>query len=647
MRFLPVALIAVLPASLAAQEAYQLPSTLVAQDLPAIPRDLADRAGRYTQFRQARVVDWHPLRREMLIATRFADVPQLHRVSSPGGDRRQLTFLSEPIAGASYQPTTGDYLIFRQDRGGNEFFQMYRLDLKDGETTLLTDGKSRNTGGIWNRQGTRVAYESTRRNGTETDLYVVDPADPRSDHMVVQVNGTGWVAQSWSPDGKQLLVGHFISANQGELWLADPATGSMRMLTTADSGKKVSYPNARFSRDGKGIYLTTDRENEFTRLCYLDLATEKIRRLTGNISWDVDEFALSDDGTLIAFVINQNGFGRLHLMNSATGTERRLAGVPNGLVSGLVWRHGVRELGFTLSSSRAPGDAWSYEVTTGKFTRWTQSETGGLDLSALPEPELIQWKGADGLTLSGFLYQPAARFSGPRPVVVSIHGGPEGQSRPDFLGRWNYLLNESGIALIFPNVRGSTGYGKTYLASDNGTRREGAYSDIGALFDWIKTRPSLDPKRVMVMGGSYGGHMTLVTAYRYADRICCAVDVVGISNLATFLENTSSYRRDLRRVEYGDERDTAIRSFMDKTAPVNHAASMTRPMFVVQGANDPRVPRTEAEQIVATLKKQQTPVWYLLGLDEGHGFQKKTNSDYQFYATLSFVDKYLVGQGNP
>jgi dipeptidyl aminopeptidase/acylaminoacyl peptidase len=571
----------------------------------------------------------------------------LHLVARPGGDRRQLTFQREPVTGGSWQPTRGDYLVYRQDEGGNEFFQLYRYELATGGISLLTDGKSRNTGGVWNRQGTRLAYESTRRNGTEADIWTMDPADPGSDRMAVRVTGTGWSARDWSPDGRQLLLSHFISANQSELWLADPASGGLTMLTAADSGKAVAYSLAQFARDGKGVYVITDRENEFTRLAYLDLATRQIRILTGTIPWDIDEFALSDDGALLAFVVNQNGFGRLRLRSTVTGRETPLPNAPGGIVSGLVWRRGARELGFSLSSARAPADAWSLDATTGKFTRWTESETGGLDFRALPEPEAIQWKGADGLTLHGILYRPPGRFTGPRPVVVNIHGGPEGQSRPDFLGRWNYLLNETGVALIFPNIRGSTGYGKTYLASDNGTRREGAYSDIGALFDWIKTQPALNPARVLVMGGSYGGHMTLVTAYRYADRICCAVDVVGISNLASFLENTSSYRRDLRRVEYGDERDSATRAFMEQTAPLHNATVMTRPMFVVQGANDPRVPRSEAEQIVATLRKQSTPVWYLLGLDEGHGFQKKSNADYQFYATLAFVDRYLVGQANP
>jgi dipeptidyl aminopeptidase/acylaminoacyl peptidase len=632
---------------LAAQDSIRPPASLVAEGVPGIPRDLADRAGRYTQYRQANLLDWHPLRREALISTRFGDVPQLHLVRAPGAARRQLTFLREPVGAASWQPTRGDYLVFRRDQGGDEFYQLYRYDLTDGRITLLTDGRSRNTGGVWNRAGTRLAYESTRRNGTETDIWVVDPSDPASDRMAVEMRGTGWSAHDWSPDGRQLLLGHTLSANQSEVWLADATTGRLTLVTVSDSGQKVSYPEAVYSRDGKGLYLTTDRDNEFTRLGYLDLATRRLRILSSAIPWDVEEFVLSDDGALLAFIANEGGYGRLHLLATATATERRLPALPNGLVGSLHWRRGTHELGFTLSSSRAPDDVWSLDVATGRLARWTESETGGLDFSDLPEPELIRWPAPDGLMISGLLYRPAARFSGPRPVVVSIHGGPEGQARPDFLGRWNYLLKEQGVALVLPNIRGSTGFGKTYLASDNGPKREQAYADIGALLDWIRGRPELDASRVLVMGGSYGGHMTLVTAYRYADRISCAVDVVGISNLATFLENTSSYRRDLRRVEYGDERDPADRAFMERTAPVNNATTITKPLFVVQGANDPRVPRSEAEQITATLRQLRTPVWYLLGLDEGHGFQKKANADFQFYATLAFAGRYLVGEITP
>jgi dipeptidyl aminopeptidase/acylaminoacyl peptidase len=227
-------------------------------------------------------------------------------------------------------------------------------------------------------------------------------------------------------------------------------------------------------------------------------------------------------------------------------------------------------------------------------------------------------------------------------VIVNIHGGPEAQFRPGFAGRQNYLINELGCAMIFPNVRGSAGYGKTYVKLDNGFRREDSYKDIAALFDWIKTQPQLAADRIMVTGGSYGGHMTLAVATYYADRIRCALDVVGMSNLRTFLEHTESYRRDLRRVEYGDERDPKMREFMERTAPLNNAQKITKPLFVVSGANDPRVPKTEADQIVDTLKKQGTPAWYLLAKDEGHGFAKKKNADFQFYATVQFIREYLL-----
>ncbi|MDH4347659.1 MAG: prolyl oligopeptidase family serine peptidase, partial [Gemmatimonadota bacterium] len=286
-------------------------------------------------------------------------------------------------------------------------------------------------------------------------------------------------------------------------------------------------------------------------------------------------------------------------------------------------------------------------ATTGLITRWTTSELGGLVAEQLVEPELVSWKSFDGVEISGFLYRPPATFTGKRPVIINIHGGPEGQARPGFLARNNYWLNELGVALIYPNVRGSTGYGKKFVSLDNGMKREDSVKDIGALLDWIRSQPGLDASRVMVTGGSYGGYMTLMVATTYPDRIAAAVDVVGISNLATFLTNTESYRRDLRRVEYGDERDPAMREFMDRTAPLTNAARITRPLFVVQGANDPRVPRTEADQVVRSVRQNGGAVWYLVGLNEGHGFQKKDNADFQFFATVEFVRRYLVGGQTP
>jgi dipeptidyl aminopeptidase/acylaminoacyl peptidase len=356
----------------------------------------------------------------------------------------------------------------------------------------------------------------------------------------------------------------------------------------------------------------------------------------------VEEFDLSDDGQKIAFVANEDGYGVLHLYDVSGKTEKPVANLRKGLVQRVHWRRHSRELGFNIVSARSPADVYSLDTQSGKIERWTFSESGGLNTSELAEPELIHWKSWDGRMISGFLYRPPAKFSGPRPVIVAIHGGPEGQVRPDFLGTTNYYLNELGVAMIYPNVRGSTGYGKTFLALDNGVQREGSYKDINSLLDWIGQQSALDAKRVLITGGSYGGFMTLAVATNYNDRICCSVDIVGPSNLVTFLEHTSGYRRDLRRVEYGDERDAKTRAYLESIAPANKAANITKPLFVIAGKNDPRVPASESEQMAEVVRKNKTPVWFLMAKDEGHGFRKKKNRDFQFYATVMFVKEYLL-----
>src|SRR5439155_97256 len=453
----------------------------------------------------------------------------------------------------------------------------------------------------------------------------MDPADPRTDRMVLELEGGGYAPLDWSPDDRTMLLHQGISVNESYLWLVDVATGVKTLLTTQQGTDTVAYGSAQFGRDGKGIYLTTDLGSEVRRLAYLSLLGKRYRFLSDRLPWDVDEFALSPDGRWIAFVANEDGIGALHVINAATGAERRIPKLPAGLIGNVTWRRTGAELAFSFTSARSGEDAYSLDLVTGRLVRWTESETGGLNTADFAEPELIHWSSFDGRSVSGFLYKPPVRFAGRRPVIINIHGGPEGESRPGFLGRSNYYVNELGIALILPNVRGSTGHGKTFVKLDNGTLREGAYKDIGALFDWIRARPDLDPDHVLVTGGSYGGHMTLVTATLYNDRVCCSVDVVGISNLATFLKNTSGYRQDLRRVEYGDERDSTLRAWMERTAPLNNVDKVTKPLFIVAGMNDPRVPRTEAEQMVAALKQRSVPVWYLMAKDEGHGFRKKNN----------------------
>jgi len=637
---LAVSILLALPAR--AQDTYLTPTdNLVVDGVPKIHASLAETAGRYGSYRSANLADWHPSKREMLISTRFAETPQLHLVMTSGGARQQLTFFADSVGGGRFHPNGGDYILFMKDIGGGEWYQLYRHDIKNGSVTLLTDGKSRNLPGPWSSGGDQLAYLSTRRTGKDTDLWVMNPADPKTDHLLTPLSGGGWRPMDWSPDDKKILLEEELSINESYLWLVDTLTGEKTELTPRNTTEKVSYGEGRFSKDGSGIYVTTDKDSEFHRLAYLDLATKQPNYLSTSIHWDVETFELSHDGRLLAFVSNEEGVSVLHVRETTTGKELPLPKLPMGVMGALRWHRNGHDLGFSFSNARGPGDCYSLDVETGKSERWTMSETA-VKTEAFPQAELVRWKSFDGKLISGFLYRPPAKFTGKRPVLVEIHGGPEGQSQPRFLGRSNYFLNELGIALIYPNVRGSTGYGKTFSLMDNGFKREDTYKDINALFDWIGTRPDLDASRIAVTGGSYGGHMTLAVSTFYSDRIRCSVDVVGMSNLVTFLEHTEAYRRDLRRVEYGDERDPKMREYLEKIAPMNNIEKIKKPMFVIAGQNDPRVPVSESQQIADALKKAATPVWLLIAKDEGHGFRKKPNQDFQFYATVDFLQEYLL-----
>ncbi len=616
---------------------------LAVDGIPAVPSDIAAQALRYTEFRSANPLSWHPVQREMLISTRFGDVPQIHRITMPGGAREQLTFFPDRVSGASYHPHKGDFFLFSKDIGGGEWFQIFRYDVASGNITMLTDGKSRNLDVQWSNKGDRIAYASTRRNRADLDFYVMDPSDKTTDKMIVENTGGGWSIRDWSPDDKTLLVEEGISVNESYIWLADVATGKKTLLTEK-GGPKVAYNAIGFSADGKGVFVTSDKDGEFQQVSYIDIATKQAKPLTHD-NWDVEGARLSWNRKMLAYVLNENGLSSLRVIDLATGREVIKPKLPVGIIGGIEWHENNQDIAFSLSSAKSPSDIYSINLTSGKLDRWTKSETGGLNAAANVEPTLVKWKSFDGREITGWLYTPnPTKFPGKRPVIVNIHGGPEGQSRPGFMGRNNYLINELGVAIIFPNVRGSTGYGKTYVAMDNGFKREDSYKDIETLLHWLKDQPAIDGNRIMVTGGSYGGHMTLATATRYNDLIACSLDVVGMSNLVTFLEHTEAYRRDLRRVEYGDERDPKMRDYLESIAPMNHVKNITKPMFVVSGANDPRVPKSEADQMVAALKGQGTQVWYLVGKNEGHGFSKKQNADFQFYATIMFIQKYLLGQ---
>jgi len=620
----------------------QVPENLEVDGVPAFPSDLVDRIQPYFESRSAILNDWHPTRREMLITTRFGDTTQLHYVKMPGGTRKQLTFFADRVGGGSFRPKSGDIIVFSKDVGGGEFFQYYRYSLADGSTTLLTDGKSRNTGLNWSQSGKWMGFSSTRRNGKDTDIYVMDPSNPPSTRMLMQVEGGGWAVADWSPDDALLIVEEYRSANESYLYLADARTGEKRPLTPK-TGEKIAYNGARFSPDGKTIYFTSDKGSEFQRLARMDVATGRETTLTPNLNWDVDEFDISPDGKWIAYIANEDAIGVLHVLDAGTGKEVPAPKLPAGIPFNLGFHENSRDLGLNLNSWTSPADVYSVDITTGKLERWTESETGGLNTARNASPEFMRLTSFDKLPVSGFIFRPdPSRFPGKRPVIINIHGGPEGQSRPGYMGSTNYLINELGIAVLFPNVRGSSGFGKTFLTLDNATKREDSVRDIAAFLDWVKSDPRLDGDRIAITGGSYGGYMTLASMTLFSDRVRAAVDVVGISNFISFLQNTQDYRKDLRRVEYGDERDPAMRAYFEKIAPLNNVARITKPMFIVQGLNDPRVPHTEARQMVGALKRNSVAVWFLMARDEGHGFAKKKNQIYQAAATILFYQQHLL-----
>ena len=652
---------------------------LIVDGVPPVPVEIAEKAGRYGEYRGAMLDDWNPTRHEMLVTTRFGDTNQLFLVKEKGGARTQVTFFPDRVEGGSFDPVHGEYLVIHKGTGGAEFYQDYRYDFATGDITLLTDGKSRNSAMTFSHDGARVAYTSTRRDGTNTDVYVQFPLDPKTDRLLAECQGSGWRVLDWSPDGHKLLMAEEISITESYLWLVDTTTGKKTSLTPhTEGGEKAAYDEAKFTRDGKGILVITDKGREFHYLAYVPMNGGEPEDLWSDPKHDVTGFDLSKDGNHLAIVSNEDGLstllicdifarsldeflagkkdvsrrmeepkpgltGRLQtVVSTQEDTDLRADDAPRGVISAVKWTEDSKVLGVSIGGAKMASDCFTCD-TQWRFERWTYSETGGLPPDAFAEAKLVKWPSFDGREISGFLYAPdAAKFPGKRPVIVNIHGGPESQYRPGFLGRNNYLIDELGCTVIYPNVRGSSGYGKTFVGLDNGFKRDDSYKDIGALLDWIKTQPELDADRIMITGGSYGGHMTLAVSTFYADKIRCSVDVVGMSNLRTFLEHTESYRRDLRRVEYGDERDPKMAAYLDSIAPMNNAQKITKPMFVVQGYNDPRVPRTEAEQIVATLKKQGTPVWFLMAKDEGHGFVKKKNADFQFYATVEFIQRYLL-----
>jgi len=621
------------------------------EDVPEIPPAIVADLNRYQNVRSASFQEWTVDGEGIFITTRFGDVNQLHRVDFPLGARNQLTFYSEPVSDLSRQPK-GSRMIFAMDAGGSEFDQLFAFD-PNGEVdaVLLTDGSSRNGSVVWDRDGRRIAYQSTRRNGSANDVWIMQVDNPETAEIVLESpDGSYWSASDFSPDNRQLLILNYVGNQDSRIHLLDLESGTLRRLAGDPQQPSTNSPVA-FDHDGKGFWFITDQLGDFQQLAWQSLEEgAKPVIVTADIPWEVEGGDLSEDRRRGAFTVNENGLSRLYLLDAIERRYQAVDGLPTGLVSGLGFSPDGSKLAMTLNTASTPSDSFVLALGAGPLQygalqRWTFSEVGGLDTAQFVEPTLVDFPTFDSATggpkqVPAWLYLPEG--PGPFPVVISIHGGPESQARPAFSSTYQMWVKKLGVAVLVPNVRGSSGYGKHYMGLDNGLRREDSVRDIGALLDWIATRPELDKNRVAVFGGSYGGYMVLASAVHYSARLKAAVDIVGISNFVTFLENTEDYRRDSRRAEYGDEREPAMRAHLQGISPLSRVRDIAIPMFVVQGQNDPRVPVSEAVQIVAALREAGQPVWYMNALNEGHGYQKKENIDVYQQATVMFLKQFLV-----
>ncbi|MEM1131878.1 MAG: prolyl oligopeptidase family serine peptidase [Pseudomonadota bacterium] len=604
---------------------------LVMEGIPDIPQEVSERLRQYQNVRGHGFQDW--TEDGILISTRFGEVSQIHHVAAPLGARRQLTFYDEPIGGASVSPAGGVF-VFGKDTGGDEFYQGYLFDIASGKISQFTEPGSRNGGIIWSDDGSRAAWYRATDGEPDWDILMASPSDPASLKVVHEGSGA-MIPVDWSADGENIAVQQYVSSTKSRLFVLDLADGGFDEI---NADEDTSYSGAELLANGD-VLTVAPRNGEFNNIIRIDGETGAITSYTDNINWDVSSWAVSPDEKTVAFTINENGLGTIKLLDLASGTISNGPDLPAGIAGGLVFNPDGSQIGFTFNGATSPADAWSFDLATKSLTRWTAAEVGGLNPETFVEPVNFTFPNADKMDIPAFIYRPTS--DGPHPVIISIHGGPEGQSRPGFSSTYQYWASELGAAVIVPNVRGSTGYGQSYQLMDNGLNRKRSVEDIGALLDWIEQQPDLDKDRVLVFGGSYGGYMVLASMIDYADRLAGGVDIVGISDFKTFLTNTKGYRRDLRRVEYGDERDPEIAAFFERISPLKNADKITKPLFIIQGANDPRVPASEAEQILSAVRGNGGEAWYLLAMDEGHGFRKKANRDFQREAETLFLKKVL------
>ncbi len=579
---------------------------------------------RYLKIRAAYGATWSPDGRRIAFLTDITGVPQAWEVPVGGGWPEQLTFHDERVSGVRYSPKE-NRLIFSMDVSGNERSQLFLLE--NGEERDLTEAPDAiHYFGGFSPDGERIAYTATRRNGTDFDVFVQElSGEPE---MVWKTGGYHTIAD-WAPDGSFLVVSRHYSNLNNDLYKLDLISGEATLLTPHEGDARFS--GARVTPDGESVFLATDRDGDFVRLGRLDLSTLKIAYLTPD-DWDVEEVELSENGRWLLASRNVEGYSDFMLFN---GRGRRVPEpeMPEGILGGFSFSPDGNRLAFTLTGPDRNPDIWIVDLPDGEPCRLTRSSTAGIPPRTFRRPKVVRYSSFDGLEIPALFYEPDTENA---PVVVNVHGGPESQSRPLFAPVTQYLLHQ-GYAVFTPNVRGSTGYGKTYTHLDDVYLRMDSVKDLAHAAHWLREQGH---ERIAVMGGSYGGFMVLAVLTEYPELWTAGVDIVGIANLVTFLENTGSYRRALREPEYGSlERD---REFLESISPIHKAERIRAPLMVIHGKNDPRVPVGEAEQIVEKVRKNGGAVEYLLYEDEGHGLAKLKNRLDAYPKIAAFLDKHLA-----
>ena len=647
LRFGPVLMALMLAVLvLPAWSSLKLPQAMQLDGIPPLPDDLAGPLEKYQNVRGARLIGWVG-DQGLLITTRFSETPQLHLVRQPGGSRIQLTFADDPVRFAAPGPNYSLGTVFGRDQGGDGVPRLYKYDPLSATVQQISDLPGRHTRPVWSRSGSQLAFSNNGRNGRDNDIYLLNLHTGKV-RSVLQRAGT-WYALDFSPDEQQLLLARYLSVNDVRLYLLTLSNGQVQLLDP--DAFATSQPMALFAPDGSGIWFLSDRQSEYTSLRFRDFETREAKIIRSNPRHNITHFAISHNGTRIAFVVNEDGFDRLHMLDTERNRTERLPGTladAGSRIYELAFKPDDTELALSLGSPSMPGDVFTLSLRRKyKLTRWTHSERGALRDQLLPDPEVIRYPTFDSeLTgqrrlIPALYYKPAGE--GPHPVVIWVHGGPESQARPTFNATLYYMLNELGLAVLRPNIRGSTGYSRNFTRLDNSFRREEALRDVGSLLDWISSQSDLDYRRVGIMGGSYGGYVALATMLRYGRRITAGVTLAPISDFITFLEQMPEYLRDNRRQEYGDERDPQQRAFLSRISPRRQISQLKSPLLIVQGANDPRVAVEQTDSLVAQIRRNNGRVWYLKALNEGHGFFRKSNHDFYQAVLGQFWRKHLLG----